>query len=75
MHVANYTKYRLLHHLVRPRKLAGQQSVYKYGSLLRNRTVQKVSSLLPSFLAEKAFELNIIAPYAMQALGASFEDL
>jgi hypothetical protein len=73
--VANYTKYRLLHQLVKPRKSIGQNSVYTYCSGLRNGTVQKVKGLLPSFLAETAFELNIIALYAMRVLGASFADL
>jgi hypothetical protein len=73
--VANYTKYRLLHQLVKARKSIAQNSVYRYCTGLRNRTVEKVKGLLPSFLAETAFELNIITLYAMRALGASFADL
>ncbi len=73
--VVNYTKCRLLHHLVRPRKSRGKETVYRYCSGLKNGTVRKLKSLFPSFIAETAFELNIIALYTMQALGASFADL
>ncbi len=73
--VTNYTKYRLLHHLVRPRKSETNNSVYRYCARLKSSTVQEIRSLLPPFLGETAFELNIIALYAMQTLGASFGDL
>jgi hypothetical protein len=73
--VTNYTKYRLLHHLVRPRKSDENNSTYRYYSCLKSSTVKEIRRLLPQFLAETAFELNIIALYTMQTLGASFEDL
>jgi hypothetical protein len=73
--VTNYAKCRLLHHLVRPRKSDTSNSVYRYCARLRSSTVQGIRNLLPPFLGETAFELNIIALYAMQFLGASFGDL
>jgi hypothetical protein len=70
--VANYTKYRLLHHLVKTR---GMDSKYRYSTQLGRDTLRKLKDLLPSFLGEVAFELNIISLYTMRALGASFTEL
>jgi hypothetical protein len=68
--VTNYAKYRLLHHLTRPR-----QSGDRYCARLQSVTRREITKLLPAFLGEMAFELNIIALYAMRCLGASTADL
>jgi hypothetical protein len=68
--MTNYAKYRRLHHLVRPRRSGG-----RYCAGLQSSTVRKLKNLLPSFLAEMAFELNIIALYTMRALGSPIADL
>ncbi len=68
--VTNYAKYRVLHHLVRPRRSGG-----RYCAGLQGSTVRKLKNLLPTFLAELAFELNIIALYTMRWLGASTAEL
>jgi len=73
--VANYTRYRLLHHLVRPRKSSTSGTIHRFCDGLGTSTSQKLISLLPPFLVEPAFELNVIALYTMRALGASFADL
>lgn len=66
VNVANYTKYRLLHHLTRRR-----QSGDRYWQRLSTANRRYLATLLPVFLSEKAFELNIIALYALHCLGAS----
>lgn len=68
--VTNYAKYRLLHHLVRPRTTHD-----RYCERLQRGTIRELRRLLPTFLAETAFELNIIALYTMRAVGASVVDL
>jgi Reverse transcriptase (RNA-dependent DNA polymerase) len=75
--VTNYGKYRLLHHLVRARRPSSFSSMrsYRYWRKLKGSTIRELKDLLPRFLAEPAFELNIIALYAMRALGGSSSDL
>ncbi len=73
--VTSYTKYRLLHLLVKPHKSLIKNSVNRNFARLKSSTVVEIKSLLPAFLGEVAFELNIIALYTMQTLGASFADL
>jgi hypothetical protein len=68
--VTNFAKYRLLHHLVRPRRVGG-----RYCEGLQKSSIRKLKSVLPSFLGEMAFELNIIALYTMRCFGASIADL
>jgi hypothetical protein len=60
--------------LVRTRKSPSELSTqdYRFTSVLSDATIRELKGLLPGFLAEPAFELNIIALYAMKALGASF---
>jgi hypothetical protein len=70
VHVTNYTKYRLLHHLTHRRK-----SGDRYWQRLRTANQRELAALVPAFLGEKAFELNIIALYTMRCLGASAADL
>jgi hypothetical protein len=65
-HVTNYTKYRLLHHLTRRRKSGDM-----YWQRLNTGHKRELETLVPAFLGEKAFELNIIALYTMRCLGAS----
>ena len=69
-HVTNYTKYRLLHHLTRRRKSGDM-----YWQRLRTANQRELATLLPAFLGEKAFELNIIALHTMRCLGASAAEL
>jgi Reverse transcriptase (RNA-dependent DNA polymerase) len=68
--VTNYAKYRLVHHLIRPRR-----SRERYWKDLQDTTFRNLKKMLPAFLGEKAFELNIIALYAMRCLGASATEL
>lgn len=68
--VTNYAKYRLLHHLTRRRK-----SGDRYWQRLQAANKRELKALVPAFLGEKAFELNIIALYAMRCFGACTADL
>jgi hypothetical protein len=56
-------------------KTRGTDSKYRYSAQLGRDTLRKLKGLLPSFLGEVAFELNIISLYAMRALGSSFAEL
>jgi hypothetical protein len=69
-HVTNYTKYRLLHHLTRRRKTGD-----RYWQRLRTSNQRELATLVPAFLGEKAFELNVLALYTMRCLGASAAEL
>ena len=69
-HVTNYTKYRLLHHLTRRRK-----SGDRYWQRLGTSNQRELATLVPAFLSEKAFELNVLALYTMRCLGASASKL
>lgn len=71
---STYAKYRLLHHLVR-RRPDPENRVRRYINLMTADIKEAISKLLPSYLKEPAFELNIIALCTMKALGASPADL
>ncbi|HEY6260586.1 MAG TPA: hypothetical protein VIW47_03265, partial [Nitrospiraceae bacterium] len=47
----------------------------RYWQRLRTANQRELATLVPTFLGEKAFELNIIALYTMQCLGASAAEL
>jgi hypothetical protein len=68
--VTNYSKYRLLHHLTRLRK-----SGERYCDRLQSSTINELKKLMPAFLGEMAFELNIGALFAMRCLGFSNTEL
>jgi hypothetical protein len=63
-----YSRYRLLHHLVKLRaRRSGQTSRFLLQSTDAER--QQAEALLPQFLAAPAFELNLLALYAYRVLG------
>jgi len=68
---STYAKYRLLHYLVRRRNRPNGQGVFRYLARLRRSAKEQIAQILPGFLREQAFELNLIALYAMQVLGAT----
>ncbi len=71
--IAYYVKYRLLHHLAKPR--GGLEGNRNYFDKLGSRARNKIKKVLPTLLNEKAFELNIIALYVLKVLGASHSEL
>ena len=72
---STYAKYRLLHYLVRRRKQLNSQGVFHYLDGLTPAIKKQIGQLLPSFLSEQAFDLNIISLYAIQVLGAPHTEL
>jgi len=73
--VSPYAKYRLLHYLLRSRRRVGGSGTCRLFDLLNFRAKTEIKQMLPRFLSEPAFELNIIALYAMQVLGASHAEM
>jgi hypothetical protein len=72
---STYANYRLLHYLVRRRKRPNSSKVFRYLDRLSPSVKKQIKQLLPGFLAEQAFDLNIITLYAMQVLGATHAEL
>lgn len=66
-----YGKYRLLHYLVGRHK----DSQILRINYLSSSAIDLIKGLLPQFLEEQAFELNIMALYMMRVLGATHADL
>ena len=73
--VSTYAKYRLLHYLVRKRRYQNGQGTFRYLDKLHADARQQIRQLLPMFLEEQAFEINLIALYAMQIFGTSHAEL
>ena len=72
--VSSYLKYRILHHLVKLRqKSRGHQ--FRYIDKLTTKGQTRLRKLIPQFVAEPAFELNIVALHALRCLGASSEEI
>ncbi len=72
--VSSYIKYRILHHLVRlRRKSEGHQ--FRFLDKLTTKGLNRLRELIPQFVAEPAFELNIVALHTLRCLGASPEDV
>jgi hypothetical protein len=68
---STYAKYRLLHYLVRRRRCPNGQGEFRYIDGLSPWAKRQIKQLLPIFLSELAFELNVSALYAMKVLGTS----
>jgi hypothetical protein len=73
--VSSYGKYRLLHHLSRQRRNPQDGETYSYLDRLEPLDRERTEALLPDLVGEQAFELNIIALYALRILGASHKEL
>jgi len=72
--VSSYLKYRILHHLVKLRqKSRGHQ--FRYLDKLTTKSRTRLQKLIPQFVAEPAFELNIVALHTLRCLGASPEEI
>lgn len=72
--VSSYIKYRILQHLVKLR----QKSKAHQFRYLDNLTIKgrgRLRKLIPQFVAEPAFELNIVALHTLRCLGASPEEI
>lgn len=72
--ISPYSRYRLLHHLVKIRRAEGNATL-RFIDQFHLTERQRVEALLPNFLAAPAFELNLIALYHLQVLGRSPDEL
>jgi hypothetical protein len=73
-HISPYSRYRLLHHLVKARQTQ-DGVVYRYIDQFDLAERQRIETLLPGYLAAPAFELNLIALYYLKILGRSVIEL
>ena len=71
--VNSYAKYRLLHHLIKPRKR--DNSEFRFFDQLSAEEKEKLHDLLPSLLQQPTFELNIISLYILKIMGANRSEL
>jgi Reverse transcriptase (RNA-dependent DNA polymerase) len=65
-----YTKYRIIHHLINLRK-----TNHRIVNKLDNQRKKQLKQILLNSLKEPAFELNIIALYALKILGDKLDNL
>ena len=72
--VSPYSRYRLLHHLLKARRGPGGGSS-RFINQLPGPERQRIESLAPRFLAAPAFELNLIALYHLRVTGRSVTEL
>jgi hypothetical protein len=72
---STYAKYRLLHYLVRRRKRPNSSEVFRFIDQIGESAKKHIKRLLPGFLEEQAFELNMITLYAMHVVGTSYEEM
>jgi hypothetical protein len=69
-----YSRYRILHHLVKPRRRkSGETSRFIVRLTAAER--QKIEALIPKYLSEPALESNLIALYTRRILGGSIAEL
>jgi retron-type reverse transcriptase len=72
--ISPYSRYRLLHHLVKARR-DRDHSIIRLIDQFHSSEKQRIQALLPTFLAATAFELNLIALYFLKVLGRSSDEL
>ena len=73
-YVNSYAKYRILHHLIKPRVRRDSQE-YRYLHWLSSAHLTRLCDILPNLLSVSDFELVIAALYTYRVLGKSVEDL
>ncbi len=69
-----YSRYRILHHLVKLRRRKSGRT-FRFIVQLSDSERQQIEVLIPKYLAEPAFELNLIALYTRRILGGSIAEL
>ena len=73
-YVNSYAKYRILHHLIKPRvRRDGQE--YRYLDQLSCAHLNRLCDILPDLISVSDFEVVIAALYTYRVLGKSSEDL
>ena len=68
--VSSYCKYRLIHHLL---KKHGVKEKYRYLDKMDKGYINELNKLIPMFLSQPAFELNISALYLLYVQGVTEE--
>jgi hypothetical protein len=72
--ISPYSRYRLLHHLIKARQTQAG-IIFRFIDRFHSSERQRIEALLPSYLAAPAFELNLIALYYLKILGRSVAEL
>jgi hypothetical protein len=73
-HLNAYSRYRILHHLVKPRRRkSGETS--RFIEQLTDAERQQIEALIQKYLSEPALELNLIALYTRRILGGTIAEL
>lgn len=67
-----YSKYRILHHLIKKR---GKTYRFRFIEKLSKEQADKLRSIMPALLEQPAFELNLIGLYVLRLLKHSYSDL
>jgi len=70
--VDSYSKYRLIHHLV---KRHGKDPKFRFLDQFSESQRNEFIGAIPDLLRQPAFELNIIGLYALRVFGMSFDEL
>ena len=74
VNVSPYVRYRILHHLAKPRRKTDGSSFYFIDQLSQQRR-EHIRRLLPGFIASPAFELNLIALHMLRIIGADHSEI
>ncbi len=72
---STYAKARLLHYLVRRQTRPNGPEAFRSVDQLSPSAKKRIKQILPGFLAEQAFDLNVITLYTMRAMGAKHAEL
>jgi hypothetical protein len=72
--LSSYSRYRLLHHLTKPRPSA-RGGTFRFVDEFETLHHQRIRELLLDFLEAPAFELNLIALYLLRTSGVSVDEL
>lgn len=68
-----YSRYRLLHHLLKLREIDGVKT--RYMDLLSSTDRRRIEALTPTYLQAHSFELNLIGLYAARVFGKTEPEL
>lgn len=69
-----YSRYRLLHHLIKARRGRGS-AVFRFIEQFSQDERRRIEALAPRYLAAPAFELNLIALYLLRITGRTVAEM
>lgn len=73
--ISPYSRYRIIHHLVKERTAGSSGSSFRFIDRLSVTHKNRIVALAPSYLVEPAFELNLIALYLLKVTGSPASEL